>query len=273
MCSSDLKLVPVPRTPTGPDVAALEAVCASFRPKAFFTQTLLQNPTNSSMDAATAFAVLQLAQRHDMLVVEDDIYGDLHPGGNPLRLAQADRLQRVIYLGGFSKVLSPNIRVGFVAAAPHFIRLFSEHKLLSVLTTSELDERLVHAVLSSGGYRKHVERVRQRLAGHRGAVVRGLRNAGLEPQENGTGGLFVWARLPEGVDPELLARDAEENGILLAPGTLFVLRQSDHPWLRFNVATADNARLFDYLGSRIAALRAGAVNTGTGARPVRDRSP
>ncbi|MBL8482386.1 MAG: PLP-dependent aminotransferase family protein, partial [Rhodocyclaceae bacterium] len=149
------KLVAVPRTANGPDLDVLAGVCDTFRPKLLFTQTLLHNPTGSSTDAATAFRMLDLARRYDFRIVEDDVYGDLHPVANPLRLAQADRLERVILLGSYSKVLSPSIRVGYMAAPPALIPLFLEQKLLGVLSTSEFDERLVYELLASGAYRKH----------------------------------------------------------------------------------------------------------------------
>lgn len=262
------KLVPVPRLADGPDLAALAHVCATHHPKLFFTQTLLHNPTGSSTDPATAFRLLQLAEQHNLLVVEDDIYGDLYPGSNPVHLAQVDRLQRVIYLGSFSKVLSPNIRVGFIAAAHHFIERFLEQKLLSVLSTSEFDERLVYEILTAGNYRKHVERVKAKLPRQRIAVSRGLIAAGLRPMPNSESGLFVWAELPAGVDAETLVRDAAEHGFLLAPGAVFFLRPDPCPWLRFNVATANDARLFSYLRERIAALQTQAGQARRSVGPV-----
>lgn len=134
-----VKLVGIPRRDDGPDLAVLEEVCVAYRPRLLFTQTLMHNPTGGSSSPATVFGLLELARRHGLLLVEDDVFGDFHPAANPLRLAQVDAWQRVIYLGSFSKVLSPSIRVGFIAAAPELIEVFLEHKLLSVFTSSELD--------------------------------------------------------------------------------------------------------------------------------------
>lgn len=248
-----VKLVGIPRRDDGPDLAVLEEVCVAYRPRLFFTQTLMHNPTGGSSSPATVFGLLELARRHGLLLVEDDVFGDFHPAANPLRLAQVDAWQRVIYLGSFSKVLSPSIRVGFIAAAPELIEVFLEHKLLSVFTSSELDERLVHELLTNGSFHKHVERVRARLSHNRAQVVLGLARAGLEPALVGDGGLFVWARLPVEVDLDLLVEDALVNGFLLVPGAPFFLRAPDERWLRFNAASANDARLFDYLAARLGA--------------------
>jgi len=164
----------------------------------------------------------------------------------------------VIFTSSFSKVLSPNVRVGYIAAPQGLHESFLEQKLLSVMTTSEFDERLIYEMLTDGGYRKHVERVKIRLAQHKPAVVQGLERAGLTTLQQDYAGVFVWAALPEGIHTETLVRDASEHGIVLTPGALFFLDCEQSPWLRFNAASANDARLFDYLRTSISALsRAG----------------
>jgi DNA-binding transcriptional MocR family regulator len=248
------RIIPVPRRDDGPDPAVFAEICANFRPKLFFTQTLMHNPTGTVTHVACAAEILHIAARHDALIVEDDIYGDLFPGHHAVHLAQLDKLQRVIFTSSFSKVLSPNVRVGYIAAPPALYESFLEQKLLSVMTTSEFDERLIYEMLTDGGYRKHVERVKNRLAQHKPAVVKGLRDAGLVPLEQDYAGVFVWAALPEGVHTETLVRDAAERGFGLTPGSLFFLDCEHAPWLRFNAAASNDARLFDYLRASLAAL-------------------
>ena len=252
-----IKLVGVPRRAHGPDLDVLDQVCTTHRPRLFFTQTLLHNPTGGSMDAATAFHVLELSRKHGFMIIEDDVCGDLHGTANPLRLAQADRLEQVIYLASFSKVMSPAIRVGYIAAAPHLIDLFLEEKILSVLTGSEFDERLVYELLSDGSYRKHLERVRARLSHHHANAVHGLRDAGLDIASATEGGMFIWAALPEEVDMQVLIEDAARNGFLLTPGDAFFLQQSPRPMLRFSAAAANDQKLFDYFRLRLPLLKAG----------------
>jgi DNA-binding transcriptional MocR family regulator len=249
-----VRLIPIPRRSNGPDLDVLEEACVNFRPRIFFTQTLMQNPTGTSTEVGVAARLVQMAERHNLLLVEDDVHGDFDPQPNPVRLAQLDRLQRVILVGSFSKTLSPNIRVGYMVCPPALYEAFVEAKLLSVLSTSELDERMVHAVLSEGNYRKHVERVRQRLARQWPGLLHGLRDAGLTVDGGRHAAVFAWARLPEGVDEEVLVRDAAENGIQLAPGRVFHLNAAA-PHLRFSTAAGNDARLFDYLKTRLPLLQ------------------
>lgn len=142
-------LVGVPWTPEGPDAHVLEALISQRRPKAFFTNPRLQNPTGVTYSPAAAHRVLQLAERHNFLIVEDDIYAGLDP--SPFRpLASMDQLNRVIYVSSFSKTISPSLRVGFVAAHPDFIEDLTSLKMMSGLTTSEITERLAHEILTEG---------------------------------------------------------------------------------------------------------------------------
>src|SRR5262245_1439212 len=114
------RIVGVPRTADGPDLAALESLLAREQPKLFVLNSVAHNPTGSCMSAACAARVLELAARHNFMIVEDDIYGDLQ-GRHAPRLASLDG-SRVVYVGGFSKTLAANLRVGFMTAHPALIR-------------------------------------------------------------------------------------------------------------------------------------------------------
>ena len=107
-----LRVVAVPRTADGLDCEALERVVAQHQPRALYINTALQNPSGASIGMANAFRILQVAERHGLWVIEDDISRDLAPGVTPM-LAALDGARRVIYLGGYSKVISPSVRVGY----------------------------------------------------------------------------------------------------------------------------------------------------------------
>ncbi len=113
------KLIGVPRTPNGYDLAALEALVIEHQPKVFFTQPRLQSPTGSVANLAHLHRVVQLAEQHHFTVVENDIYADLDPEPRP-SLASLDQLQRVVYISSFSKTISPNLRVGYHGRTARF---------------------------------------------------------------------------------------------------------------------------------------------------------
>lgn len=157
--SQGAQLVGMPYTPDGPDLDALENLVQMWRPKMLVINSVLHNPTGTSLSAAQAFRILKLAEAYDFLVVEDDVYGDLCPPSYPAtRLASLDQLRRVIFLGSFSKTLAANLRVGYIACAPELAKALTDQKMLVGMTTPELNERVLYKVLTEGHYRRHVER-------------------------------------------------------------------------------------------------------------------
>lgn len=232
------KVVGIPRLADGPDIARLSALAALHKPKLYVINSVLHNPTSTSLSAAKAFQILKIAEQHDFMIVEDDIYCDMHPGSSvqsATRIAALDQLHRVIYLSGFSKTLAANLRVGFIAAAPQLARDLTDRKMLTTLTTSEIGERVVYKILSEGHYRKHVERLRGKLDGARDRTVRQLEKAGLKVDIHTSAGMFVWT--DTGCDTNRLTEQAMAQGFLLAPGSLFSPDQLPSSRMRVNVAT------------------------------------
>ena len=241
-----MQVIGIPRLGDGPDIAVLEQLAAIHRPKLYVINSVLHNPSSTSLCAAKAFQVLRLAEQHDFLVVEDDIYCDMHPGGSvqpATRLAALDQLRRVIYLGGFSKSLAANLRVGFIATSPERAQRLADRKMLSTLTSSDLGERVVYKILSQGLYRKHAERLRARLDKVREGTYRRLEQAGLR-FEPSTAGMFVWA--DAGGDTNRLAETALADGLVLAPGSLFSPRQLPSTHMRLNLATMQDERVWSF---------------------------
>jgi DNA-binding transcriptional MocR family regulator len=247
-----VRLIPVPRTAAGPDLEALEAACRAHRPRAFFVQTLLHNPTGSSTDPAHCHRILSLAEQFGFAIVEDDVYGDLHEGP-AVRLAQIDGLRHVIYVDSFSKLVGPALRVGYVAADTALIDQLIERKVLSVLSGSALLESFVSEVLDGGRYKRHVERMRGRLMRMRRDAHTALASAGIHFEGALGEGMFLWGRVPDGVAVEDLVRRARARSILLARGSLFSPVQGCAQWLRFNVCHSDRPPLIEFLRESLAA--------------------
>jgi DNA-binding transcriptional MocR family regulator len=235
-----LRLVGVPRLEDGPDVDALDSLAREHKPKLYFTQTVLQNPTGTMMSHHKAYRVLQAADRHDFRVVEDDIFSDLYPESAP-RLAALDQLDRVIYLRSFSKTLSGSLRVGFIACKRPLVDALVDTKMVTCVTTSLFAETLIYRLLTEGYYRKYLVRLLDRLGEARRSVVAAFEGMGIEIFHSGDRGMFLWARLP-GIDDSLsLAEQAQIQGLILAPGAVFRPNLQASPWMRFNVATCNDA--------------------------------
>ncbi|WP_269533838.1 PLP-dependent aminotransferase family protein [Chitinimonas sp. BJYL2] len=252
------RLYGVPRTANGPDVVVLEKLLAEHKPKLFITNSVLHNPTGTSLNRATAHRCLQLAEKYDLTIVEDDIYSDFQTGPGE-RFAALDQLHRVIYIGSFSKTLSANLRVGFIAADPKRAQDLCDLKLLTGLSTSEASERVIHAMLTEGAYRKHMERVRTRLKQAADVALPRLESLGFEFWAQPTGGMFAYAKLPGIADAAPLAQAALGEGLMLGPGVLFCPDNGPSPWLRFNMAHMQHERAWHWLakvaaGEQLAAL-------------------
>jgi DNA-binding transcriptional MocR family regulator len=247
-----LRLVPVPRRADGSDLEALETAARLHRPRMFFTQTLLHNPTGTSASAANCHGVLRLAETYGFLVTEDHIHSDL-AAERAVSLAQIDEIRRVLYVGSFNKLLAPGLRIGFIAARTDLMAPLIEAKILGVLTGSALCESVLREVLASGKYRRHVERLGDRIAKARAVSAVRLGDAGLTIESPTGQGLFLWASLPPAIDADRLLRDAQAAGIMLAKGSLFSPTARGNGCFRFNVAYGADPLLTGFLGERIAA--------------------
>jgi len=237
-----VEMLAVPRNPDGPDVAILEKLALAHQPKVYFTQSVMQNPSGTDMSPRIAFKVLQAAERHNFIVVEDDIFCDLQVKTTP-RLATLDQLNRVVYARSFSKTLSGSLRVGFVACAQGIANELADIKMLTSITTSQFTERLVYLMLIDGHYRKYLARLHERLGDARLNVVRAFERAGLELFVEPADGMFVWARFPGVEDSLTVAEASQRDGIMLAPGTVFRPHLERSPWMRFNVTVCEDTRV------------------------------
>jgi len=235
-----IRMLEVRRTPSGPDIEALEALLQQFRPTALFINSHHHNPTGSCLAPAVARQVLQLSRTYDLRVIEDDVYADLH-NGSGTRLAALDDGERVIYVGSFSKTLSSSLRVGFVLASDKLIERMARVKMISCMGTSRFCEAVLAGLLASGAYRKLVQRQRQRLSTDRVAALQALEDADWEVFGKPTGGLFIWARSPV-ADEARLRGHALRCGVQLSCATSFSPSGEACDWQRINVAYACDPR-------------------------------
>lgn len=230
------RIVSVPYTPTGPDVALFHEALAAHRPRLYITNAALHNPTGATLSPQTAHRILTAAAAHDLTIVEDEIFADFEPEPSP-RLAALDGLVRVIRIGSFSKTLSASIRCGYVLARPELIEGLAD---LQVATNfggpSPVAAELVLRTLSDGSYRKHLASLRGRLAKRRREVLGQLEGLGVQAWTLPRGGFYLWCRLPDGRAAAEVAKAALREKVVLAPGNAFSVTQSAGDLMRFNVA-------------------------------------
>ncbi|PYC44556.1 PLP-dependent aminotransferase family protein [Pseudomonas soli] len=242
-----VEIVGVPWTPQGPNVTKLAELLAHHRPKAFFTNPFLHNPTGASYTPAVAHRVLQLADIYDCWIVEDDVCEQL-TDDHQAPLAAMDGLQRVIHIGSFSKILASSLRVGYITAQSSVSEALLHYKMSTGLYSSQLTEHLAMQMLNDGSHRKRCERLRARL-------LTAQHEARIELQRLGW---TCWASLAptpylwvgdgsEDFDPVALTRRGLSRNILLAPGRIFRPSLQATPWLRLNVSHANTPSLWRFL--------------------------
>lgn len=240
------KVVSVPYTHQGPDLQAFEAALLEHKPRLYITNSGIHNPTGARLSATTAHSILAMAQRADLYIIEDDIFGDLE-SRPATRLAALDGLSRVVQIGSFSKTLSASLRCGYIAAQAPWIESLVDLRTATSFSSNRLASHILHSALSDSGYRKHLERVRYRLSKAMDQTMVQLEQLGLTPWLRPREGMFLWASVPEGHDALSLARACLPHGVVLAPGPVFSQAPDAARFLRFNVAQCNDKRVFKVL--------------------------
>ncbi len=248
-------LLSAPIDSEGVQVDALERLIAEHRPRFVYLIPTFGNPSGATLSLERRKRVLELAVRYQTLIVEDDPYGDLYfdqpPPPSLLALSGEVPGSRdwVVHCGSLSKVLSPGLRVGWMAAPPALLANAVMCKQFSDAHTSTFAQATAAQYLAAGRMPATLARVRQ-VYGARaramGEALRGELGAAIDfvpPQ----GGLFVWARLTGAggkiADGNAFARKAIEQGVAFVPGAPFYCAQPDTRTLRLSFATADEARI------------------------------
>ncbi|MBX6341641.1 MAG: PLP-dependent aminotransferase family protein [Thermomicrobiaceae bacterium] len=237
--------VPVPVDGEGIVPEALErALAATPRPKLIYTVPTFQNPTGVTLSPARRRAVVDLAHRYGVPIVEDDPYGELWlEGGDPGPLRALD--PEVIYLGTFSKTLAPALRMGWMVAPRPILELCAWAKEGVDIQSDRLMQRAVVAVAAGGWLDAHIDAARACYRARRDAMLACLERE-MPPGVTWTrplGGFFVWVTLPEGADADALLPVCAEAGVAYVPGSACYPGRDDRRSLRLGFTTLSEERI------------------------------
>jgi 2-aminoadipate transaminase len=212
-----------------------------------------QNPTGRTMTEERRAAVSAAAAKAGLPIVEDNPYGELWFDKAPPQPLTARNPEGCIYLGSFSKVLAPGLRLGFLVAPKAIFPKLLQAKQAADLHTPSFNQRLVSEVMKDGFLKSHVPTIRALYKNQRDAMLDALAREmkGLRVEYNKPdGGMFLWVRLPEGVDAVALLPKAVERGVAFVPGLPFYAGEGDPRTLRLSFVTAS----IDEINTSIAAL-------------------
>ena len=232
-----LRAIEVPTSARdGVDLAALATLLAKHPVRVCWFMTTFQNPLGALMPDAARKELVRLMAKHDVILIEDNVYSELYFGAQRPRSCKAfDRDGRVLDCGSFSKCLAPGYRVGWVAAGKH-VRAVARRKFMSSIATAIPNQQALAAYLRQGAFDRHLKSLRRSLAEQQAAALAAL-GKHLRGRYNVTrpaGGYFLWMELDEGVDAIDVFRRALGRGVSIAPGPIFSARREFRNCLRLN---------------------------------------
>ncbi|WP_269792377.1 PLP-dependent aminotransferase family protein [Stenotrophomonas sp. Iso1] len=228
--------IAIPRLVDGPDLVALEVAIQQTKARVFFMQSAGHNPTGTDISDAVAQRLVQLAQKYDLLIVENDSLADFKGNSTP-RVSALTQLKNTIYIGSFSKSISAALRIGFIAAESARAEELADVKMLLHFGGSEYSERVLEAILREGNFLRHIKRLQDRLRVATQAGLESLRQFDATVYATPEQSLYLWARFPGVTDTRLLTIRMLARGVVLAPGAFFHLNtERISPWTRLNVA-------------------------------------
>jgi DNA-binding transcriptional MocR family regulator len=232
-----LRAIEVPTHPgEGIDLDALAQAIAAHRPTACWLMTTFQNPLGSLMPDAKKKALVELLARHQLPLIEDDVYAELYFGERRPPPAKAfDSQGLVLHCSSFSKCLAPGYRIGW-ASAGRFARKVAREKLSATLATSAPAQLALAGYLEKGGLDKHLRKLRQTLALQQATFAQAVGHYFPEGTRatRPLGGYFLWVELPPQANALDIHRKALALGISVAPGPIFSATRAFGHCLRLN---------------------------------------
>ena len=234
--------VPVPGDDEGPRPEGLDAARGA---RFLYLLPNFQNPSGRCLSASRRQALAARALALGLPVVEDNPYGDLWFDAPPPPPLTATLGEQAVYLGSFSKVLAPGLRLGYVVAPAALYPKLLQAKQAADLHTPGFNQRVVHEVIKDGFLRDHVPTIRARYKAQRDAMRAALERH-LPPGcrwNVPAGGMFFWVELPPGLDATALLPQAVEAGVAYVPGAAFFAGAARANTLRLSFVTVSPERI------------------------------
>jgi 2-aminoadipate transaminase len=244
----------------GVDPADLRAKVGTGADKARFVYLLpnFQNPTGRTMTEERRAAVAQVAIDTGLPIIEDNPYGDLWFDAPPAPSLSSRHPEGSVYLGSFSKILAPGLRLGYLVAPTALYPKLLQAKQAADLHTPSFNQRVVAEVLKDGFIERHVPTIRalykQQCEAMLAALDREMAGLGLT-WNRPVGGMFLWVQLPQGLKAIPLLDKAVEKGVAFVPGSAFYAEGADESTLRLSFVTATVDQINTGMSALAAAIR------------------
>jgi 2-aminoadipate transaminase len=254
---AEAQLISVPGDEDGLDPVALEAAVLEHRPKVIYKIPTFQNPSGTTLTVERRRAVAEIAARHGIWVIEDEPYRELYYEGEPAPapIARHSR-DNVIYIGTLAKTVAPGLRVGWVVAPAELARMLIPVKQAMDMNTSTIDQAAAAIYLEGVDWARRTSELRAVYATPMRAMIEEVANV-LPPGSVFTrprGGIFVWARLPDGWSATAVLERAVEHGMFFMPGSVFFPDVADDVSLRLSVSNHTPETISEGMGRLATAI-------------------
>ena len=248
-----LKAVPIPFTELGPDVEKFEQAL-NLKPKIYLTNSGIHNPTGATISLQTVYQISKLVEKTDLLIIEDEIFADFEYTPAP-RYASLAGFKHVIQIGSFTKTLSAAIRCGYIIAESELIDQLIDLRIATNFSNSHLNSEIIYQALMDSSYPKHLDWLKKHLLKVSNEMMQKLGQLGIKPWIVPTAGIFLWCKLPDGIQAAELSKLCLKQGVILAPGNSFSQAENAGQFMRFNVAQCVDKKVFDILAISIQQLK------------------
>ena len=236
----EAELVPVSSDENGLDTDHLEHLIIETKPKMIYTIPTFQNPTGRTLNLHRRKRIAELANQYGVVVAEDDPYRDLRYQGDPLPAIKSfDENGWVVFLGSFSKIISPGLRVGFLAGDTNIIRKCTIGKQSTDVHTANLNQAIVDQFIRQNLLPDHIAQITSSYAIQCNAMLKHLSEFPYGVRyTKPEGGLFIWVELPEDVNAKDLLEKAIAKKVAYVPGTHFFANGGHFNTLRLNFSNS-----------------------------------
>ena len=241
------KYLEIPVLDDGMDLDRLEEVLSSgIKPKFVYTIPDFQNPSGKTMSLEKRKRLIEIANQHDLIIIEDSPYSELcFNCEQSIPLKALDTENRVIFLGTYSKTFAPGVRIGWIVANSEIINKFVQIKQGSDLQSSSLDQHITAAYMDKYDLNEHIELIKSVYAKRRNVMIETMKKS-FHPSITFTesnGGLFTWVELRDDLDTKLILEEALKENVAYVPGVSFFAHGDKRNFMRLNYSCMSEEKI------------------------------
>lgn len=242
------KIIEIPRLIDGPDCQILSEYLKTKKPKLFFTQSISHNPTGTHISADKIKIINNLCDKYNCLIIENDVFSEYTDIKH--RLSSYSDFSHHIYISGFSKIISPSIRVGYIVGEYHLVDKLADFKAILHVNSSEYAEQFISTILRNKVYEQHLQYFKECLKVNSQLALDNIKKLGGQIFYESQDSLYYWTTFKNLDLSHGMMKKFIEHKLVLAPGYIFSLDGKQYSqWTRLNVSVASKQSFYEEFSS------------------------